>query len=329
MKHFKAAAQRATAFVLAASMMSSAVLPTVFAAQPLNAENSVDELGNVDAADEDGTLGYPEWDDDTAADLSGDVAPELMPGDGGEIATYSATYSKWSDIADTIKKTISSVTDTVKKIDRAVNDFKSAYEAFKSGNLEGMTTSELEAAISAYDKAQDATEGVQDVIDSANELLKKYEDYKNTWPVSTVWNKLNDGVSSLQDKLNNLQSQLNEVEPQYEAAKAELENRKNAEVAAEAAKKAVDAVETAYAALASDENLTLDSFKDIDRQITLAKDAVKAVQDDELKKSLECCRTESCSTERQNCIQRSRAFRYRSRRCPEEDSGKSGERRRI
>lgn len=72
MKRFKAAAQRATAFVLAASMMSSAVLPTVFAAQPLNAENSVDELGNVDVADEDGTLGYPEWDDDTAADLSDD-----------------------------------------------------------------------------------------------------------------------------------------------------------------------------------------------------------------------------------------------------------------
>lgn len=72
MKHFKAAAQRATAFVLAASMMSSAVLPTVFAAQPLNAENSVDELGNVDAADEDGTLVYPEWDDDTAADFQDD-----------------------------------------------------------------------------------------------------------------------------------------------------------------------------------------------------------------------------------------------------------------
>ena len=71
MKHFKAAAQRATAFVLAASMMSSAVLPTVFAAQPLNAENSVDELGNMDAADEDGTLGYPEW-DDTAVELPDD-----------------------------------------------------------------------------------------------------------------------------------------------------------------------------------------------------------------------------------------------------------------
>ena len=71
MKHFKAAAQRATAFVLAASMMSSAVLPTVFAAQPLNAENSVDELGNMDVADEDGTLGYPEW-DDTAVELPDD-----------------------------------------------------------------------------------------------------------------------------------------------------------------------------------------------------------------------------------------------------------------
>lgn len=71
MKHFKAAAQRATAFVLAASMMSSAVLPTVFAAQPLNAENSVDELGNVDVADEDGTLVYPEW-DDTAVELPDD-----------------------------------------------------------------------------------------------------------------------------------------------------------------------------------------------------------------------------------------------------------------
>lgn len=71
MKHFKAAAQRATAFVLAASMMSSAVLPTVFAAQPLNAENSVDELGNVDVADEDGTLVYQEW-DDTAVELPDD-----------------------------------------------------------------------------------------------------------------------------------------------------------------------------------------------------------------------------------------------------------------
>ena len=174
----------------------------------------------------------------------------------------------------------------LKKIDRAVNEFKIAYEAFKSGNLEGMTTSELENAISAYDKAQNAAKEAQSVINSANELLKKYEDYKNAWLVGTVWKKLNGGVSSLQDKLNNLQDQLNEVKDKYEAAKAELENRKNAETAAEAAKKAVEAVETAYNALASDENLTLDSFKDVEHQITLAKDKVKAVQDDELKNRL-------------------------------------------
>ena len=94
MKHFKAAAQRATAFVLAASMMSSAVLPTVFAAQPLNAENSVDELGNVDVADEDGTLGYPEWDDDTAADFQDegdtiDLSDAELDSDG-DIATLAA-----------------------------------------------------------------------------------------------------------------------------------------------------------------------------------------------------------------------------------------------
>lgn len=94
MKRFKAAAQRATAFVLAASMMSSAVLPTVFAAQPLNAENSVDELGNVDVADEDGTLVYPEWDDDTAEDFQDegdaiDLSDAELDSDG-DIATLAA-----------------------------------------------------------------------------------------------------------------------------------------------------------------------------------------------------------------------------------------------
>lgn len=98
MKRFKAAAQRATAFVLAASMMSSAVLPTVFAAQPLNAENSVDELGNVDVADEDGTLVYPEWDDDTAADFQDegdtiDLSDAEFDSDGdGQIEMYGGFW---------------------------------------------------------------------------------------------------------------------------------------------------------------------------------------------------------------------------------------------
>ena len=109
MKRFKAAAQRATAFVLAASMMSSAVLPTVFAAQPLNAENSVDELGNVDVADEDGTLVYPEWDDDTAEDFQDegdtiDLSDAEFDSDG-DIATLAARKD-FKDDHDPKKSTV-------------------------------------------------------------------------------------------------------------------------------------------------------------------------------------------------------------------------------
>lgn len=74
MKRFQAMAQRITAFVLSAGMMASAAAPTVLAAQqapsaPLGAENSVDELGNEDVSDDDGTLLYPEWDDEVTADF--------------------------------------------------------------------------------------------------------------------------------------------------------------------------------------------------------------------------------------------------------------------
>lgn len=74
MKRFQAMAQRITAFVLSAGMMASAAAPTVLAAQqapsaPLGAENSVDELGNEDLSDDDGTLLYPEWDDEVTADF--------------------------------------------------------------------------------------------------------------------------------------------------------------------------------------------------------------------------------------------------------------------
>lgn len=77
MKRFQAMAQRITAFVLSAGMMASAAAPTVLAAQqapsaPLGAENSVDELGNEDLSDDDGTLLYPEWDDEATADFPDD-----------------------------------------------------------------------------------------------------------------------------------------------------------------------------------------------------------------------------------------------------------------
>lgn len=118
MKHFKAAAQRATAFVLAASMMSSAVLPTVFAAQPLNAENSVDELGNVDVADEDGTLVYPEWDDDTAADLSDE---------GDTIDLSDAEFDSDGDIATLAAR--KGTQDYIDKLKKAYNELKKEYDA--------------------------------------------------------------------------------------------------------------------------------------------------------------------------------------------------------
>lgn len=113
MKHFKAAAQRATAFVLAASMMSSAVLPTVFAAQPLNAENSVDELGNVDVADEDGTLVYPEWDDDTAADFQDE---------GDTIDLSDAEFDSDGDIATLAAR--KGTQDYIDKLKNAYNELK-------------------------------------------------------------------------------------------------------------------------------------------------------------------------------------------------------------
>lgn len=124
MKRFKAAAQRATAFVLAASMMSSAVLPTVFAAQPLNAENSVDELGNVDVADEDGTLVYPEWDDDTAEDFQDegdtiDLSDAELDSDG-DIATLAARKGT-QDYIDELKKAYN---ELKKKYDAAVTKAK-------------------------------------------------------------------------------------------------------------------------------------------------------------------------------------------------------------
>ena len=77
MKRFQAMAQRITAFVLSAGMMASAAAPTVLAAQqapsaPLGAENSVDELGNEDLSDDDGTLVYPEWDDEVTTDFPDD-----------------------------------------------------------------------------------------------------------------------------------------------------------------------------------------------------------------------------------------------------------------
>lgn len=95
MKRFKAAAQRITAFVLAAGMMASIAAPVVLAAEPaespayLETENTVDELGNIDLADETFEV------EETPEEL-----PEAEPqGDGTE------TYIDWGQLAkDAVKK---------------------------------------------------------------------------------------------------------------------------------------------------------------------------------------------------------------------------------
>ena len=110
MKRFQAMAQRITAFVLSAGMMASAAAPTVLAAQqapsaPLGAENSVDELGNEDLSDDDGTLVYPEWDDEVTADFPDDdldieEPEEELPDEDGsadpesQIVTYG--LAEWA-----------------------------------------------------------------------------------------------------------------------------------------------------------------------------------------------------------------------------------------
>lgn len=110
MKRFQAMAQRITAFVLSAGMMASAAAPTVLAAQqapsaPLGAENSVDELGNEDLSDDDGTLLYPEWDDEVTAgfpdeDLDIEEPEEELPDEDvsddpeSQIVTYG--LAEWA-----------------------------------------------------------------------------------------------------------------------------------------------------------------------------------------------------------------------------------------
>lgn len=207
--------------------------------------------------------------------------PEWLPGDDSQIATCNV----WDEV--------NKVKDAIKSIDTAVQDFQKAYDAFINGNPEDMKTDELDTVVKAYEKAEKTLTDVKSVMDKLGDL--------SSAPVVGKWYK------SLKEKVDDLQNKLNEVKDKYKAAKAELENRKNAETAAEAAKKAVEAVETAYNALASDENLTLDSFKDVDRQIKLAKDKVNSVQDDELKTSL----TNRLSAVEQNVAARKGEIAYK------------------
>ena len=191
MKRFQTMAQRITAFVLSAGMMASAAAPTVLAAQqvpaaPLDAENSVDELGNVDVSDDDGTLVYPEWDDEVTVDFPDDdldieEPEEELPDEDvsadteSEVAGYalsgdSFTYGSIAFLVSTAESNFKSV------------EGQSVYE-IKSENLGACTGAYLAAdeALKAWNpgsnhyktKKSDLRKRLNELKNRYNELVKE------------------------------------------------------------------------------------------------------------------------------------------------------------
>ena len=99
MKRFKTAAQRATAFVLAASMSLSVLVPGAQAATSventprIKSENSVDELGNIDLSDE--TYNVPEEGAETSAPEEPEEAIDEDIGADGDIIIAVPDQPEW------------------------------------------------------------------------------------------------------------------------------------------------------------------------------------------------------------------------------------------
>jgi hypothetical protein len=157
MKRFQAMAQRITAFVLSAGMMASAAAPTVLAAQqapsaPLGAENSEDALGNVDVSDDDGTLLYPEWDDEVTADfpdedLDIEEPEEELPDEDVsddpelEIAEYGIS------IPDFV---------TYRAVNKLVSTAESEFKSVDGQNVHKISNEKLASCTGAYLAADEA-----------------------------------------------------------------------------------------------------------------------------------------------------------------------------
>lgn len=209
MKRFQAMAQRITAFVLSAGMMASAAAPTVLAAQqapsaPLGAENSVDELGNVDVSDDDGTLLYPEWDDEVTADfpdedLDIEEPEEELPDEDVsddpelEIAEYGIS------IPDFV---------TYRAVNKLVSTAESEFKSVDGQNVHKISNEKLASCTGAYLAADEAL---------------------NAW---------NPG-SSYKTKKNDLRKRLNKLKTRYNAYSTEIVQR-GCITAADAALKEVE-----------------------------------------------------------------------------------------
>lgn len=252
MKRFQAMAQRITAFVLSAGMMASAAAPTVLAAQqapsaPLGAENSVDELGNVDVSDDDGTLLYPEWDDEVTADfpdedLDIEEPEEELPDEDVsddpelEIAEYGIS------IPDFV---------TYRAVNKLVSTAESEFKSVDGQNVHKISNEKLASCTGAYLAADEAL---------------------NAW---------NPG-SSYKTKKNDLRKRLNKLKTRYNAYSTEIVQRGCITAAEAALKKVEDAIKKDEAdpgALDESELATVVGLYKV------AEEAIKKVNKDQPKKA--------------------------------------------
>lgn len=252
MKRFQAMAQRITAFVLSAGMMASAAAPTVLAAQqapsaPLGAENSVDELGNEDLSDDDGTLLYPEWDDEVTADFPDDdldieEPEEELPDEDVsddpelEIAEYGIS------IPDFV---------TYRAVNKLVSTAESEFKSVDGQNVHKISNEKLASCTGAYLAADEAL---------------------NAW---------NPG-SSYKTKKNDLRKRLNKLKTRYNAYSTEIVQRgciTAADVALKEVESAIDKDEADPGALNESELATVVGLYKV------AEEAIKKVNDDQPEKA--------------------------------------------
>ena len=252
MKRFQAMAQRITAFVLSAGMMASAAAPTVLAAQqapsaPLGAENSVDELGNVDVSDDDGTLLYPEWDDEVTADfpdedLDIEEPEEELPDEDVsddpelEIAEYGIS------IPDFV---------TYRAVNKLVSTAESEFKSVDGQNVHKISNEKLASCTGAYLAADEAL---------------------NAW----------DPGSSYKTKKNDLRKRLNKLKTRYNAYLTEIVQRgciTAADAALKEVESAIDKDEADPGALNESELATVVGLYKV------AEEAIKKVNDDQPEKA--------------------------------------------
>lgn len=252
MKRFQAMAQRITAFVLSAGMMASAAAPTVLAAQqapsaPLGAENSEDALGNEDVSDDDGTLLYPEWDDEVTADfpdedLDIEEPEEELPDEDVsddpelEIAEYGIS------IPDFV---------TYRAVNKLVSTAESEFKSVDGQNVHKISNEKLASCTGAYLAADEAL---------------------NAW----------DPGSSYKTKKNDLRKRLNKLKTRYNAYLIEIVQRgciTAADAALKEVESAIDKDEADPGALNESELATVVGLYKV------AEEAIKKVNDDQPEKA--------------------------------------------